>query len=101
MARNPLKRSKPNIGDVARLASVSTATVSRALSRPHELRADTLQNVQAAIDKLGYLAHGSARALAARRTHSVGAIFPSLDQIFATTTFAVGIFSVLTGMFWR
>ena len=89
MARNPLKRSKPTIGDVARLAGVSTATVSRALSRPHELRADTLQGVRAAIDKLGYLAHGSARALAARRTHTVGAIIPSLDQIFATTTYAL------------
>lgn len=85
----PQKRSKPNIGDVARLAGVSIATVSRALSRPEQLRADTLKNVEEAIEKLGYVAHGSARALAARRTHTIGAVFPSLDQIFATTTFAL------------
>jgi LacI family transcriptional regulator len=83
------KRTKPNIGDVARLAGVSTATVSRALSKPDQLRAETLEVVQHAIEKLGYLAHGSARALAARRTNTIGAIFPSLDQIFATTTFAL------------
>ena len=83
------RRSKPNIGDVARLAGVSTATVSRALSKPEQLREDTLRNVQHAIQKLGYLAHGSARALAARRTNTIGAVFPSLDQIFATTTFAL------------
>lgn len=88
-ADSPQRKSKPNLADVARLAGVSTATVSRALSRPEHLRADTLRNVEAAIAKLGYVAHGSARALAARRTNTIGAIFPSLDQIFATTTFAL------------
>jgi len=83
------QKRKPNIGDVAHLAGVSIATVSRALSRPDELRPDTLRKVQAAIEQLGYLAHGSARALAARRTQTIGAVFPSLDQIFASTTFAL------------
>lgn len=83
------KGNKPNISDVARLAGVSIATVSRALSRPEQVRADTLKRVQDAIRQLGYFAHGSARALAARRTHTIGAVFPSLDEIFATTTFAL------------
>lgn len=85
----PPRRQKPNVKDVARLAGVSTATVSRAVSRPERLRPDTLDRVHKAIQKLGYVAHGSARALAARRTRTIGAIFPSLDEIFATTTFAL------------
>lgn len=89
MNNETTQKRKPNIGDVAHLAGVSIATVSRALSRPDELRPDTLRKVQAAIEQLGYLAHGSARALAARRTQTIGAVFPSLDQIFASTTFAL------------
>lgn len=87
--QRPSRRHKPNIVDVARLAGVSTATVSRAVSRPDQLRADTLELVHEAIRKLGYVAHGSARALAARRTETIGAIFPSLGEIFASTTFAL------------
>ena len=50
--------------DVARLAKVSTATVSRALTLPHKVKARTLERVQQAASTLGYVAHGAARALA-------------------------------------
>jgi len=76
--------------DVARAAHVSTATVSRALSLPHKVSPATLVRVQAAVDRLGYVAHGAARALASRRTLTIGAVIPTLDNaIFANTTHAL------------
>lgn len=72
--------------DVAKLAKVSTATVSRALTLPHKVKARTLERVQQAASALGYVAHGAARALASRRTHTIGAVVPTLDNaIFANT----------------
>jgi LacI family transcriptional regulator len=78
------------LADVARRARVSTATVSRALSLPHKVKPATRNRVQAAVDALGYVAHGAARALASRRTHTIGAVIPTLDNaIFANTTHAL------------
>jgi len=78
------------LADVARLARVSTATVSRALTLPHKVRPRTLTRVQQAVQTLGYVAHGAARALASRRTRTVGAVIPTLDNaIFANTTHAL------------
>ena len=83
--KTPRKQAK--LSDVARLAKVSTATVSRALMLPHKVRPSTLERVQEAVRRLGYVAHGAARALASRRTHTIGAVVPTLDNaIFANTT---------------
>ncbi|MDB5812004.1 MAG: LacI family transcriptional regulator [Betaproteobacteria bacterium] len=87
-----IKTSRKNakLSDVARLAKVSTATASRALMLPHKVRPCTLERVQAAVRGLGYVAHGAARALASRRTHTIGAVVPTLDNaIFANTTHAL------------
>lgn len=86
------KTAKKNakLSDVARVAKVSTATVSRALMLPHKVRPRTLERVQEAVRSLGYVAHGAARALASRRTHTIGAVVPTLDNaIFANTTHAL------------
>ncbi len=78
------------LADVARLAKVSTATVSRALTLPHKVKARTLERVQQAAHTLGYVAHGAARALASRRTHTIAAVVPTLDNaIFANTIHAL------------
>src|SRR5512134_3263848 len=78
------------LADVARLAKVSTATVSRALTLPHKVKARTLERVQQAARSLGYVAHGAARALASRRTHTIGAVVPTLNNaIFANTAHAL------------
>lgn len=81
---------KARIHDVARLARVSTATVSRALSNPSQVRPGTLKRVQDAVTKLDYLVHGHARALASRRSNTIGAVIPSLENaIWANTVFAL------------
>ncbi len=85
---SPKKTAK--LSDVARAAGVSTATVSRALMLPHKVKAHTLARVEEAVRCLGYVAHGAARALASRRTHTIGAVIPTLDNaIFANTTHAL------------
>lgn len=65
-----------SLADVAALAGVSAGTVSRALSRPEMLSPETRDRVLAAANRLGYVANGAARALAMRRTFTVGAVVP-------------------------
>ena len=78
------------LADVARLARVSTATVSRALTLPHKVKPATATRINQAVQTLGYVAHGAARALASRRTRTIGAIIPTLDNaIFANTVHAL------------
>lgn len=73
-----------SLSDVAEHAGVSTATVSRYLNDPHLVRESRREVVRAAIDALGYIPHGAARALASNRTRTIGAIVPTLDNaIFA------------------
>ena len=76
--------------DVARLAGVSTATVSRALNVPSTVDPGTLARVQAAIDKLRYVPHGAASALRSRKSDMIGAVVPSFEYaLYARTTSAL------------
>lgn len=79
------ENSHPTIDDVARLADVSTATVSRFLNRPESVSESLRKKVAAAVVRLGYVPHAGARALMLRRSGTVGAVFPTVDNaIFAT-----------------
>lgn len=71
----------PTMEDVARAAGVSPATVSRCLNRPELVRPDRRQSIEAAIAALGYVPHGAARALASKRSMTVGALFPRLNSL--------------------
>ncbi|MEH6727594.1 MAG: LacI family DNA-binding transcriptional regulator [Hyphomicrobiales bacterium] len=74
----------PTLDDVARLAGVSTATVSRCLNLPAQVRDSTKLRVEAAIADLGYTPHFGGMALASNRTNTVGAIIPTMESaIFA------------------
>lgn len=78
------------ITDVARLARVSPATASRALSQPRLVSATTLERVTDAAQRLSYMPHGAARALRCRRTHTIGAVIPTLDNaLYAKATQAL------------
>jgi LacI family gluconate utilization system Gnt-I transcriptional repressor len=80
--------------EVARLAGVSSMTVSRALRRPEQVAPATLRAVQRAVAALGYLPHGSASALASSRTRVVAAIVPTLmNSVYSSTVH--GLSSVL------
>ena len=65
---------QPTIRDVARLAGVSTATVSRILSGVGEARPDTRARVRAAVAALDYHPSGIARSLKLGSTGAIGLI---------------------------
>jgi DNA-binding LacI/PurR family transcriptional regulator len=67
---------------VARLAGVSTATVSRALRGLPNVSADTRAKVLAAARDLDYVTSPSASRLASGQTHSIGVVTPYLGRWF-------------------
>jgi LacI family transcriptional regulator len=74
----------PTQDDVARAAGVSTATVSRVLNRRSSVRSELQTRVEEAIERLNYVPHAGARALALQRSGTLGAIIPTLgNAIFA------------------
>jgi LacI family transcriptional regulator len=86
----PAMNQRITIEDVARVAGVSTATVSRVLSKPEVVRASTREQVMSAVRLLDYQPDAAARALASGRTHTVGCVIPTLDHaIFARSTQAM------------
>jgi DNA-binding LacI/PurR family transcriptional regulator len=64
----------PVMHDVARLAGVSHATVSRVLNRHTSVSADTRARVERAIAQLGYRRNTAARTLKTRSSHTLGVI---------------------------
>jgi LacI family transcriptional regulator len=70
------------IRDVARLAGVSVATVSRALSGRAAVREETRSRVVEVVERLGYVPHGAARSLITRQTRTVGVLLPDLHGEF-------------------
>lgn len=75
----------PTLADVAEEAGVSTATVSRVLNQPDIVSEALKEKVGAAVARLGYLPHAGARALMLKRSGTVGAVFPTVDNaIFAS-----------------
>ncbi len=77
-------RTSPTLNDVAKLAKVSTATVSRCLNNPSQVSKAKRERVMNAVRELGYAPNFGAQALAAKRTNTFGAIIPTMDNaIFA------------------
>ena len=77
-------KTKPSINDVAQLAGVSTATVSRTLNEPSKVKRTTLDSVRNAVNQLGYTPHFGGRALASNKSNTIGALIPTMDNaIFA------------------
>lgn len=83
-----------SIDEVARLAGVSTATVSRALSGRGNVSESARQRVEAAAKGLGYVVSASASSLASGRTRNIGVLVPFIDRWFFSTVLS-GIASAL------
>lgn len=77
-------RITPTLHDVAAKAGVSTATVSRCLNFPDRVTKRTRDKVMAAVTAMGYSPNFGAKVMAARRTNTIGAIIPTMENaIFA------------------
>ena len=72
----------PKIVDVARRAGVSTATVSRVLSRADPVSESTRERVLAAVDELGYVPNVAGRSLRTQRSNKLLITLPDISNPF-------------------
>jgi LacI family transcriptional regulator len=78
--RDSLRPGSPRIQDVARRAGVAIGTVSNVLNNPDLVTEQTRLKVEAAIAELGFVRNSAARALAARRTDTVGLVLTNIGN---------------------
>jgi LacI family transcriptional regulator len=73
---------KPTIADVARLAQVSPAAVSRWLNGTMQLPEPTGARIRRAVGELGYQPHAQARRLSKGKSEAIGIVLPDLANPF-------------------
>lgn len=73
-----------SIEEVAKLAGVSIATVSRCFNNPEKVREKTRLKVQDAVVKTGYSPNTLAQSFRRGRTHMVMVVLPSIGDPFFT-----------------
>ncbi len=71
-----------SIKDVAAIAGVSTATVSRTLSEPDKVSEKTRARVMKTVEKSGYRLNAAARQFRRQRTETVLALVPDIGNPF-------------------
>lgn len=82
-ATRPRSGASPTIGDVARKAGVSTATVSRILNGvPNKASKMTTQRVHDAVEKLGYRPVQAGRSLSMMRSAVIALLTPDNRNAF-------------------
>ena len=82
----PITIHKPTIQDIAKVAGVSSATVSRAIHEPHLLHPRTLQNVQTVMAQQGYIYNAMAGDLSRRKSSVIGLFIPTAESAKISTT---------------
>lgn len=75
------------IKDVAKLAGMSVAVVSKYLKNPDSVRKDTLEKIQSAIKQLNYVPSPIARSLRTKRTGMIAVVVPSITNPFFAELF--------------
>ena len=83
-----LNKAVPTIQDVARVANVSTATVSRALSYPERVSKETRRIVIDAIERTGYTVNQTARSLRRRQSGAIVTLVPNIGNPFFSQVIA-------------
>jgi LacI family repressor for deo operon, udp, cdd, tsx, nupC, and nupG len=78
-------RMSANLKDVAALAGVSTATVSRTLNSPELVSESTRRKIEHAIATSGYTPNVNAKRLRTRKAHSVLVVGPDIADPFCAT----------------
>ena len=78
------KNTTPTIRDVARLAGVSVATISRYLNNPAIVSEETANRVQQAMSELKYVPNFAARNLATHKTSTIGLLLTDICSEFFT-----------------
>lgn len=90
---------RPTLEDVARLAGVSRATVSRVVRRDPNVATETLVKVDAAVAELGYVPNGAARSLATGRSNTLAMVVPEPDsRVFSDPFFGMAVAGINAGL---
>jgi hypothetical protein len=76
--RDGSRAGATKLRDVAQRAGVSTASVSRFVNDPATVSQELRTRIESAIAELAYVPHWAARALASKRSHTIGAVVPTL-----------------------
>lgn len=85
--RNRRSSAGVRVKEVAAAAGVSGATVSRVLNKTRGVSPEVRRRVEETARAMGYVPHGAARALASRRSRTIGAVVPTLEN----PNFAIGV----------
>ncbi len=70
------KKPKVTIKDIARLAGVSTTSVSFAFNDPNRIGKETVQKILEVADELGYVPNPIARSMTTGKTGTLGILLP-------------------------
>ena len=93
-----MKLPARTLEEIARIADVSRATVSRVINRHPYVREEIRVRVLEVIEQHGYVPNAAARAMVTKRTNIVGLVVPRLPQawfINPTTFYPLIIHSVV------
>jgi DNA-binding LacI/PurR family transcriptional regulator len=79
-----------SIEDIAKLAGVSSATVSRAIHSPHKVRAETRTRVYQLFEKHNYIYNAAAADLSRQKSKVIGLLVPTTrSPVFANSVLAI------------
>ncbi|WP_308405671.1 LacI family DNA-binding transcriptional regulator [Streptomyces tardus] len=90
---------RPTLEEVAARAGVGRGTASRVVNGSPTVSAHSRAAVEAAVEELGYVPNGSARALAAGSTDSIALVVPESEtRLFAEPYFSGTVSGVATAL---
>ena len=81
---SPLEVTVNRLAEIAKLAGVSAATVSRALTRPEMVADRTRQRVLNAVQATGFRPNELARSLKRQDSRTIGLVVTDLNPFHAT-----------------
>lgn len=77
--------SNYSIKDVAKLADVSIATVSRVLNKKGKYSKETEEKVLKVVEEIGYQVNHNAKTLRTKVSHTIGILVPDISNYFFAT----------------
>lgn len=92
------KKGNITVSDVAKMAGVSTSTVSRVISDNPRISQATKDRVLIIMDEMGYYPNAIARSLAKKQTGNIGVIMPTRSEdVFLNPFFPEALRGILKG----
>lgn len=77
-----MEKGRATIKDVARIAGVSTATVSHVMNQTRYVSEAVQERVMAAMRETNYTSNYIAKALRSSKSHTIGVVIPDISNPF-------------------